>query len=196
MNTGNKLESEVNKIISSRAGAHGIDHIMRVRKVALEIAEREGARKDIVEAMALLHDLVRYEDEREQESVEETIKQAKEILNKTEMPDDDKSIILDGIESHSLHSKARKEPSTLEAKILFDADKIDSVGRIGVARWFMTMDNRGLSIRQIAEIYLMTIEQITQKMESRMYTKAGTEMIKEGLEYSVAFMKDLIKDLE
>ena len=192
-----KLIRVVKDTVGSRVGAHGIDHLLRVRGYAIEIAEKEGARKDIVEAMALLHDLIRYEDERGRESVEETLKLAEKILKDLKAPKADIRTILDGIRSHSIHSKMMTEPTTLEAKILFEADKIDAAGRTGVARWFTAVSgNMGMPIKKAAGLYLLTIEQQRQKMGERMYTETGTDMLRGKLAYSVTFMKDLIKELE
>jgi uncharacterized protein len=182
----------VKKEIGNRQGAHGLDHFLRVRKIALKISKNENANKEIVEAMTLLHDLVRFEDEREEESVEETLKKAKKILLELDYSNEQITQILDGIETHSLHSKTKKEPISIEAKILFDADKIDSVGEIGLARWFMTMGNKNVSIKNSALIYLNTIKKQEEKMNSRLYTKTGTELIKRDLDFSKKFLNDLI----
>jgi uncharacterized protein len=190
-----KLFEIVKERVGGRKGAHDLSHFLRVRKIALEIAESENADKKIVEAMALLHDLVRFEDEREKESVEKTLEEAKKILENLNYEEKNINIILDGITSHSLHSKTQQEPSSLEAKILFDADKIDSVGEIGLARWFMTMGNKNITIKDSALVYLNTIKQQQEKMNSKLYTKKGTELIKKDLEFSKNFLSDLIKKL-
>ena len=191
----NDLLNKVKEKIGNKEGAHGLDHFLRVRSIALKIAEKENADKEIVEAMTLLHDLVRFEDEREEESVEETLREAKNILLELNFSQDKIQLILGGIESHSLHSKTQKDPSTLEAKILFDADKIDSVGEIGLARWFMTMGNKNISIKDSALIYLNTIKKQEEKMNFKLYTKTGTKLIKKDLEFSKNFLISLVEKL-
>lgn len=182
----------VEKRVKDRKGAHDFSHFLRVRNIALKIADAEKADREIVEAMALLHDLIRYEDEREENSVEDTLKEAGKILKELDMTDKMARIILDGIKSHSLHSKTHKEPSTLEAKILFDADKIDSVGEIGIARWFMTVGNRNISVKEAAMIYLKTLEKQERKMKGKLYTKLGTEMIRDRIIFTKNFLKNCI----
>lgn len=191
----NRLLDIVEKKIDNRQGAHGLDHFLRVRNIALKIAEKENANKKIVEAMTLLHDLIRYEDTREKESVKETLIEAKKILKKLSYSKQETKLILDGIKSHSLHSKIKQEPNTLEAKILFDADKIDSVGEIGLARWFMTMGNKKISIKNAALVYLNTIKKQEEKMNFKLYTKTGNKLIKKDLEISKKFLTKLVKKL-
>lgn len=191
-----KLLEKVKAEVGNRTGAHGLDHFMRVRKYAVYIAKKEGANVKIVEAMAFLHDLVRYEDEREEYSVEETIKKATEVLaNLKQFSDADAKVILDGIRSHSLHSKIEAIPGSLEAKVLFDADKLDSVGRVGIARWFITMASRNLTINQIAQIYIKTIKEQQLKMDGKLYTETGTRMIGKKLPWTLKFMEGLIKEI-
>ncbi len=188
------MNEELYKIVEEkmhgRGGAHDFSHFLRVRNIALRIADAEKADKEIVEAMALLHDIIRYEDEREENSVEDTLEEAGKILKELGMDKKKTEIVLDGIRSHSLHSKIQKDPTTLEAKILFDADKIDSVGEIGIARWFMTVGNRNISVEKAATIYLETLERQEKKRDGRLYTELGTELIRKR----VAFTKDFLRN--
>lgn len=188
-----KLLSIVKVIIGKKRGAHDLSHILRVRNIALEIAESEGANIDVVEAMVLLHDLIRYEDKREPLSVSETLQIAEKVLRNLKWSDENIELVLDGIASHSLHSNIKREPETIEAKILFDADKIDSVGEIGVARWFMTMARQNVSIHESAKIYLDTIENMEKKLGGKLYTKKGNKLIQPGLKFSKKFMRQLLK---
>ncbi len=190
-----KLFERVKAEIGERSGAHGLDHFMRVRKYAVYLAKKEGANVKVVEAMALLHDLVRYEDEREKYSVEETLKKASLILDELHFSTEEKKAVLEGIKSHSLHSNIVAVPESLEAKIIFDADKLDSVGRIGIARWFITMSSRNLTIKQIAQIYVKTIKEQQDKMGGKLYTETATRMISKKLPWTMKFMESLIKDV-
>jgi len=192
----NRLFETVNGKMGDRKGAHDLSHLLRVRNTALKLAKSEKANKDIVEAMVLLHDLVRYEDEKEDTSVEKTLKESKKILKKEGYPPEQIKTILDGIASHSLHSKLHKEPESIEAKILFDADKIDSVGEIGIARWFLTMGNKNISIKEAAQIYLATIKKQQKKMNGKLYTELANQMIQEDLAFSIKFLNNLIRKLD
>ena len=194
-NMNEKLFEKVKARIGDRQGAHDLSHFTRVRDIALKLADTENADKETVEAMALLHDLVRHEDERENSNVEETLREAEKILSELNYDKGKTKIILDGIASHSLHSKIKKEPRTIEAKILFDADKIDSVGEIGIARWFMTMGNKNISVKDAALLYLKTIKEQQEKMGGKLYTPLGNELIREGLAFSIRFLNDLVRKL-
>ncbi len=188
-----RLLYKVRNFVKDRNSAHGLDHLLRVRYYALTISAKEGGDKKLIEAMALLHDLVRYEDYREDRSVEDTLLAARKLLE--ELPSFSKrdiDRILGGIKSHSTHSRIKAKPLSIEAKILFDADKVDSVGPIGIARWFTAMAHKNMPIMESAKIYLRTIDEQNEKLGGRLYTRTGTSMLKKRLAYTKDFMKDII----
>ena len=179
--------------LKSRQGAHDMSHILRVLETAREIAGQENANIKIVEAMVLLHDIVRFEGAKETESVERAIGKAKQILEKTGYSRQEIEEIVKGIKSHSIHSKMLIEPETLEEKVLFDADKIDAAGSIGIARWFMTMGNRNISVKEAAKLYLKEAKDLECKRKGKLYTETGTRIIKPKIAESKNFMEQLTK---
>ncbi|MGC7872406.1 HD domain-containing protein [Desulfosporosinus sp. SYSU MS00001] len=113
--------------------AHDLDHALRVREWGKKLALAEGADVTVIELAALLHDIGR------SGAVEKTHAQssaglAVNILHKAGYPE---NVILRVKEAIIAHSREEGyEPKTLEAKILYDADKLDFVGTIGLGRLF------------------------------------------------------------
>ena len=109
--------------------AHDFDHVLRVTALAERIARAEGADVEIVRAAALLHDLARAEPS-EHDHAQAAARQARAILESR--PPDKVEAVARAIEQHRFRSGPA--PDTLEARCLFDADKLDSIGATGVAR--------------------------------------------------------------
>ncbi|MGY5150404.1 MAG: HD domain-containing protein [Candidatus Nitrosopumilus sp. bin_68KS] len=131
------LKAEVKKTIENDP-AHDFEHIMRVYKNAQKICKKERANEKLVLSAALLHDLVSYpkSDKRSKMSSIESAKKSQSILKKYNFPDEEITIISDAIRDHSFSQK--KIPDTIEGKILQDADRLDAIGAIGIARVFAT----------------------------------------------------------
>ncbi len=111
--------------------AHGFDHVLRVWRLAERIGREEGADMELLQAAALLHDVSRADEARSGIShAEAGAARAMEIL--AGQPVERVAAVADIIAQHRF--RAGKPPDTLEARILFDADKLDAIGAIGVAR--------------------------------------------------------------
>lgn len=128
-----QLQKEVRKKISNDP-AHDFDHIMRVYKNAKKLAKKEKANTKLVLCAVLLHDIVNYpkSDKRSKNSSTQSAIIAKKILAKYNLPNSEIKIITDAIRDHSFSNN--KTPKTMEGKILQDADRLDAIGAIGIAR--------------------------------------------------------------
>ena len=119
-------------------GCHGPDHAGRVYRTALYIGKLMDARLDILGAAALLHDIGRPFEKEQQGKIchaEKGAELAKKTLQDLNF---DQKVIADVIHCIETHRyRGDKIPSTLEAKILFDADKLDCIGAIGIGRAFL-----------------------------------------------------------
>ena len=116
--------------------AHDFNHIMRVYKNAKKLCKKEKANQKIVLSAALLHDIVSYpkSDKNSKLSSQKSADEAKKILKKLNFTSEEIHIISDAIRDHSF--SRGKIPKTLEGKILQDADRLDALGAIGIARVF------------------------------------------------------------
>jgi uncharacterized protein len=136
-----KLEFEKLKVlVKNRLGqndaAHDFEHIIRVLKNAIVISKKEKANIRIITTAVLLHDIVSYpkSDPRSKNSSTESAQESKKILKKYNFTQDEIDIIHDAIRDHSFSRGVT--PQTLEGKILQDADRLDALGAIGIARTF------------------------------------------------------------
>ena len=112
---------------------HDFDHILRVYALAERIGAAEGADLEIVRAAALLHDVGRDGAQASgQDHAEVAATRAREIL--TDAHPDKVGTVVAAILAHRF--RTGPPPASLEGRVLFDADKLDAIGAIGVARAF------------------------------------------------------------
>lgn len=117
--------------------AHGWEHVSRVYKLALYIAEQEGANSFIVAMAALMHDLGRtVRSETGQHHADLSAMLATELLTTYEVSQDIQNAILHAIVAHSFSRSI--EPRTVEARVVRDADRLDGLGATGILRWAIT----------------------------------------------------------
>jgi len=118
---------------SRKDPAHDLEHALRVTAWAKKLAAEEGANSLVVELAALLHDIGR-SGAVEKTHAESSAGLAATILRKYQYPEEVVSAVREAIITHS--RERGYEPATLEAKVLYDADKLDFVGPVGIARLF------------------------------------------------------------
>jgi uncharacterized protein len=112
---------------------HDFDHVLRVLALAERIGQAEGANLEIVRAAALLHDVAREQAQADGlDHAAFAADRAQEILSG--QPHDKVAAVAHAIAAHRF--RTGPEPATLEARVLFDADKLDAIGAVGVARAF------------------------------------------------------------
>jgi uncharacterized protein len=116
---------------------HDFDHVLRVYRVAEKLAQAEGADLEIVRAAALLHDsrgsAPGGEGNARAEHHIASAEFAGEVLAEKGWLEDKIKAVQHCIRAHRFRGK-EDAPETLEAKVLFDADKLDVLGAIGAAR--------------------------------------------------------------
>lgn len=116
--------------------AHRMDHIHRVLEYAHEIAAAiPNVDMEVLTLAILLHDVDQPFNQKAKH-VQLSQKRARKVLNEAGLPEDIREKVLTIIAEHSTETIHDITPSSVEAKILFDADKIDGVGASGIARVF------------------------------------------------------------
>lgn len=130
----------VQKQLENDASGHDWWHIVRVAKTAKTIAEQEQADLFICEMSALLHDIA---DEKLNPSEEEGLKKVKDWLHTIEVDDKAASEIIRIISTMSYKGGGQPAMQTLEGKIVQDADRLDAIGAIGIARTFAYAGSKG-----------------------------------------------------
>jgi uncharacterized protein len=139
-----QIDNEAKKYFEGASGCHDWTHVERVKTLALHIGKKEKANLQVLEIAVLLHDIGRKEEMKSKGSfchAEKGAELAEKILKKYKIRDETIKNIVHCIKTHRFRNNHK--PDTIEAKVLYDADKLDSIGAIGVARDFLFAGNAG-----------------------------------------------------
>jgi len=133
-----KVREEAKAFFQSARGSHDWDHTERVYRLCLRIGREERADIGVLKLAALLHDIGREEEDRTNGRVchgRSGAALAKKLLERHGLGRDAIRAVVHCIRTHRFRKGA--VPQTLEARILFDADKLDSIGAVGIGRAFL-----------------------------------------------------------
>jgi len=134
-----KTESYIRNHFENEGSGHDWWHIHRVRNVALKLAGNEGGNKFIIEMAALLHDLDDWKL-----NGNSRISKTTQWLDDLGISNSEKTEILEIIEQVSFKGAGVENNAILlEAKIVQDADRLDAIGAIGIARTFAYGGSKG-----------------------------------------------------
>jgi uncharacterized protein len=179
-----EIEKKARSFFKDVDGCHDWTHIERVARLALTIGAKEKADLDVLEIAVLLHDIGRKEEVENKGlfcHAEEGSKMAKKILRDYDISKDDVENILHCIVTHRFRNS--HVPETIEAKVLFDADKLDSIGAVGIARDFVFAGSAGSG-----NLYTGNEKRLAKLGKDLCYTKEDSAI----LEYEVKLKK--VKD--
>ena len=206
MNVINSLKQEVHNLMINDS-AHDFDHIMRVFKNAQKICKKENAREKLVLSAVLLHDIVSYpkSDKRSKSSSIKSAEKSRNILKKFNFTKEEIQIISDAIRDHSF--SRNKIPTTLEGKILQDADRLDAIGAIGIARVFAVSGSEKRPFYNIKDPFcknrtpndeIWALDHFYRKLlklEFLMNTKSGKIEAKKRTKVLKDFLNELKKEI-
>jgi len=130
------LEQKIASVLGTIDPAHDLLHVKRVVSMAKKLALEEKADLEVVVPAAWLHDLVNLPKDHPERKLASTMaaKEAVFFLKSIHYPPEKFDAIAHAIAAHSFSSGIM--PETLEAKIVQDADRLDGLGAIGLARLF------------------------------------------------------------
>src|ERR671938_180902 len=205
-----QIMGTVQLLLHNQSPAHDFQHILRVYKNAEAISKQEeSVDLDVVLAAALLHDLIVYPkgSSKTINSADDSAEIAKKILSECKgYPREKIEKVADAIKIHSYSKKL--VPSTLEGKILQDADRLDAIGAIGIARTFSVggSENRSLynptdpfckSERQLDDTQ-WTLDHVKKKLmvlKNSMHTKAAKKIAEERTGFMELFLNQLRNEI-
>jgi uncharacterized protein len=146
------LATQVMPLLDTTDGAHDFAHLLRVWHNAQAITAVEGGRPDILAAAALLHDCVAVEKSSPLRARASLLaaERAAEILRGLGWPTAAITDVARAIAAHSF--SAGIAPTTLEARVLQDADRLDALGHIGIARCFYIAGRMGSAIYDAGDV--------------------------------------------
>ena len=133
----------VSKELGSETSGHDWWHIKRVSQMARRIAMEEGADPGICELAALLHDIP---DDKRGISEEEGLSVLMDWMDSHGIAADSKEHILQIISTMSFRGGNNPPMNTIEGKVVQDADRLDAIGAIGIARAFLYSGHTGQAI--------------------------------------------------
>lgn len=203
-----KTEEMVRNKLSDETTGHDWFHIERVVKNAVEIGKNEGANIFIVTLAALLHDLA---DDKVVDNELEGLKNIEEWLSMQNISKADIEHILYIIRSISFKGGNYKQLETLEAKVVQDADRLDAIGAIGIARCFIYAGSKGspiynpdfvirekMSVEEYRNGKSSAIQHFYEKLlklKDLMNTKTGYRMADERHQFMEAFLEQFYKEI-
>ncbi len=170
-----------------RNGSHGLNHILRVWKFGMELGKKLGANLEILEPALLLHDIIRT-PETENVHASLSAREARKILPRFGYTDEEVEQIVHCIRNHS--DSEEGSPESLEAKILYDADKVDGLGPEGVKRVIALAKEKGMDLETSARWYKERIETALAKL----HFPESRELAKRRLDYSLAWIERILNE--
>ncbi|MBH1942104.1 HD domain-containing protein [Mobilitalea sibirica] len=189
--------------------AHDKEHVYRVLYAALDIAKQEDeVDMDVLIIACLLHDIGREDQFKDPSLCHAKVgsEKAYSYLTSNDFPEKKAAHIRDCIRTHRYRSD--NPPSSIEAKILFDADKLDVTGTIGIARTFVykgivteplyTVDPDGNVLDGTTDTEPSFFQEYKFKLENiygSFYTKRGYEIAKERQHSAVSFYNNMLKEV-
>jgi len=193
--------------LESADAAHDASHVERVAVNAEKFAKLEGANLSVVMPAVWLHDCVSVSKSSKLRTKASQLSadKAQELLLKWGYPQDNIEAIKHAIAAHSY--SANITPTTLEAKIVQDADRIDSIGAIGVARMMMTGGKMDCSLyheedpfcqKREPEDRKWTVDHFYAKLlklNSGFHTQAAQDEAQRRHNYMLAFLQQLESEI-
>ena len=204
-----RIEAEARTFFRGARGSHDWDHTERVLLLALRIGKKEKADLTVVRLAAFLHDIGRAEEDRTNGRVchaRRGADLARAILARHGVDRRTAARVVHCIRTHRFRRRAA--PKTLEAKVLFDADKLDSIGAVGIGRAFLFAGEVGARLHnkdaEIARTKAYTREDTAfrefvvklGRIKDRIHTAEGRRIAAERHRFMVAFFDRLHKETD
>jgi HD superfamily phosphodiesterase len=182
------LETELDKEMQKApavSAVHATDHIHRVWQRCLKIGQSLGADLAVLAAATYLHDLGRhYIQDKAHGAL--SAKLAEPVLERIFFPEERKEAVLHAIRVHDV-TAGPQDRKTLEARILYDCDKLETMGVIGVLRYIVHFYGKASIDYMLEDIDarwngLCLPETRTYAMEDYRYIKNYFERLKQALD--------------
>ena len=205
----NRIEKTAKGYLDTARGSHDWEHTLRVCRLCKRLGPVEGADLDVLLIAAYLHDIGRGHQDSSNGAVchaEKGARMAEPILQALPLSESQKQNILHCIKSHRF--RGNHAPSTPEAKVLFDADKLDAIGAVGVARAYLFAGEVGARLHT-PDADIENTEPYSEddtgfrefrvklcKIKDRVLTRAGRKLARERHDFMEFFFKRFIEEYE
>lgn len=208
-----KAEKFVKSYMETDSSGHDYFHTLRVLHLAETIAGEEAKAQhvdmELVQLIALLHDV---DDRKLSPETCENLDRARAFLTENGVDEDRIEGIVKGIKQISFKGTDSVSPDTIEAKCVQDADRLDAIGAIGIARTFAFGGSRGalmyhpdepprmnMDYQTYAYTQSHTINHFYEKLlllKDMMNTETGKRMAQHRHAYMESFLDEFYTEWE
>ena len=184
-----KTEQYVASIMKEKEPGHDCLHVLRVRQMAVRLAKTIECDPFLVEMLALLHDIEDHKFEEE--------RKVSDYLSSLDLSDDYKELIL-YILPHLSFSKYPKLPDDfpIEGKVIQDADRLDAIGAIGVARAFSYGGNKNRRMYGTSEATIKHFDEKLLVLDQYLYLDESKKIAKKRMEFLKEFYDEFLEEIE
>jgi len=203
------VKNYAENLFADSTGSHDWEHTRRVFRLCERIGRLEGADMDVLRIAAYLHDIGRCYQDASSGMVCHARKGAEmtaALIKKFPLTSDQKTNIVHCIRSHRFRDDTA--PKTIEAESLFDADKLDAIGAVGVARAYLFAGEVGACLHN-PDIRISESKSYSEndtgyrefkvklrKIKDRMITETGKRLAEERHRFMEIFFKRFLAEYE
>jgi len=201
------IEAEAKRLMKGgESSGHDWEHVRRVHLNCLKLAKTDRVNVDVLRLAALLHDVgISHEMKEGVDHAVYSAGRARRIMRRHGVPADVVEAVCRAIASHRFG--AGLKPETIEGRTLQDADRLDAIGAIGIARAFAYGGARGAAIYDPAEkpgkydpmkvtATLTHFHEKLLRIKDSMNTRMGKQIAHERHKFMEVFLTELQKEVE
>ncbi|MEC0322744.1 Mn(2+)-dependent (deoxy)ribonucleoside pyrophosphohydrolase [Bacillus subtilis] len=189
-----QIRAWVQSILTDESSGHDWHHVSRVADLAAYIGEKEKADLFIVETAALVHDLI---DVKLPDTVRLSVSEVYDQLVFFGVGKENADRVIHIITRMSFRDREKlaKEPLSIEGKAVQDADRLDAIGAVGIARAFMFAGANGHSLYGDDQSAYAHFFQKLLRLKDMMNTDTARELAEERHNFMLRFVRQLEKDI-
>jgi uncharacterized protein len=204
-----QIREETKHCFVNAKGSHDWQHTERVYNLCMHIGEKENADLEILKLAALLHDIGREYQDKTNGGVchaEKGAHLAREVMERHDVDKEKVEEVIHCIECHRF--RGDRIPQSKEAKVLYDADKLDSIGAVGIGRAFLFAGEVGAYLHNVGVDIEKTKPYTKEdtayrefavklsKVKDSMLTEEGKRLAEERHHYMEEFFNRLNREVE
>ncbi|MEM5019931.1 Mn(2+)-dependent (deoxy)ribonucleoside pyrophosphohydrolase [Bacillus subtilis] len=189
-----QIRTWVQSILTDESSGHDWHHVSRVADLAAYIGEKEKADLFIVEMAALVHDLI---DVKLPDTVRLSVNEVYDQLVFFGVGKENADRVIHIITRMSFRDREKlaKEPLSIEGKAVQDADRLDAIGAVGIARAFMFAGANGHSLYGDDQSAYSHFFHKLLRLKDMMNTDTARELAEERHNFMLQFVRQLEKEI-
>jgi uncharacterized protein len=204
-----RVKAFARSFFNKASGSHKWDHTLRVLRLCEMMGPAEKADMNVLRVAAYLHDIGRNFQDTSKGAIchaEKGAQMAKSLIEALPLSNEQQQNIIHCIRSHRFRN--HHQPATIEARVLFDADKLDAIGAVGVARAFLFAGELGARLHNpdlnaektrpysVDDTGYREFKVKLCKIKDRMLTTTGRKWARERHAFMEAFFNRFLAEYE